>query len=86
MELGQPGPILFHESLHGIPLLRLQVLLMKQLPVKYIPGHEVAHPPGEAARAVDQDQSGEATDQEGAKLHSSGVDVIRLFCETPTKT
>lgn len=52
---------------------------MKELPVKYVPGHEVTHPPGEAARAVDQDQSGEAADQEGAKLHGSGVDVVKLW-------
>lgn len=52
---------------------------MKELPVKYVPGHEVTHPPGEAARTVDQDQSGEAADQEGAKLHGSGVDVVKLW-------
>lgn len=51
---------------------------MKKLPVKYVPGHEITHPPGEAACTVDQHQSGEAADQEGAKLHSSGVDVIKL--------
>lgn len=77
MELGQPGPVLLHERLHAVPLLCLQVLLMEQLPVKHVPGHEVTRPPGEAARAVDQDQSGEAADEEGAKLHGSGVDVVK---------
>lgn len=71
--------VLFHQSLHSAPLLRLQVLLMEELPVKHVPGHEVTHPPGEAARAVDQDQSGKAADQQGAKLHGSGVDVVKLW-------
>lgn len=71
--------VLLYKSLRGISPLGLKVLLMEELPVEYVPRHELACPPGEATRAVDQHQSGEATHQEGAELHSPGVDVIKLW-------
>lgn len=78
VELGEPRPILLQKNLHGVSFLRVQVFLMKKLPIKYIPGHELTGLPGKAARTVDQCQSGEATDEEGAELHSPRVDVIKL--------
>lgn len=78
VECGEPCPVLLYKSLRGISPLGLKVLLMEELPVEYVPRHELACPPGEATRAVDQHQSGEATHQEGAELHSPGVDVIKL--------
>ena len=70
---------MFHKRLCCVPFLRLQVLLMKQLPVEQIPGHEVRRLPGEAAGTVDQHQGGEAADQEGTQLHGPGVDVVELW-------
>lgn len=76
---------MLQKGLHSISLFRLQILLVKQLPVKHVPGHELICLPGEAACAVDQSQSGEASDEEGSKLHSSGVDVFKLWRQTHTQ-
>lgn len=54
---------------------------MKKLPIKYVPGHELIGLPRKATSTVDQGQGSEATDQEGAELHSSGVDVIELWTQ-----
>lgn len=51
---------------------------MEKLAIKYAPGHELTHLPGEATRTIDQGQSGEAADEKGAQLHSSGADVLEL--------
>lgn len=78
VKLGEPRSILFQKDLHRTPLFRLQVLLMEQLAVKHIPGHELTCCPGEATCTVDQGQGGEATDEKGPQLHGSGVDILQL--------
>lgn len=53
VELGEPRSVLLQKDLHGIALLGLQVLLMEELAIEHVPGHELACGPGEAAGAVD---------------------------------
>lgn len=53
VELGEPRSVLLQQDFHGTALCGLQVLLMEELAIEHVPGHELACGPGEAAGAVD---------------------------------